>query len=210
MPMNYRRGWICVFLFTLTLINYTDRMALSVSAKPIAAKFGLSSVETGYLLSSFLWTYVLCLIPVGLLVDRLGRKTVNAAGIALWSVATVCTGFAPSYLVMLLTRMVMGMGESTSWPASNRVIREWFPASERGLVNGIFRAGAASGLPTMHLTMERLASGAGDQRFAWQRGDTFSVPCWTRFERAAADARLFSMSDEPLMRFSRFYRFEAD
>jgi MFS family permease len=105
--MNYRRGWICVFLFTLTLINYTDRMALSVSAKPIAAEFGLSSVEMGYLLSSFLWTYVLCLIPGGLLVDRLGSKTVNAAGIALWSVATVCTGFAPSYLVMLLTRMVM-------------------------------------------------------------------------------------------------------
>jgi hypothetical protein len=74
--MNYRRGWICVFLFTLTLINYTDRVALSVSAKPIAAEFGLSPVEMGYLLSSFLWTYVLCLIPVGLLVDRLGSKTV--------------------------------------------------------------------------------------------------------------------------------------
>jgi MFS family permease len=111
---------------------------------------------------------------------------------------------------MRLTRMVMGMGESTSWPASNRVIREWFPGSERGRVNGIFGAGAASGLPTMHLTMEWLASGAGDQRFAWQRGDTFSVPCWTSFERAAADAQLFSMSNEPLMRFSRFYRFEAD
>jgi MFS family permease len=82
MPMNYRRGWICVFLFTLTMINYTDRMALSVSAKPIAAEFGLSSVEMGYLLSSFLWTYVLCLIPGGLLVDRLGSKTVDAADIA--------------------------------------------------------------------------------------------------------------------------------
>ncbi len=52
---------------------------------------------------------------------------------------------------------------------------------------------------------------AGHQRCAWQRGDTFSVPCWTRFEHAAAtDAQLFSMSDVPLMRFSRFYRFEAD
>jgi nitrate/nitrite transporter NarK len=73
--------------------------------------------------------------------------------------------------------MVMGTGESTSGPASNRVIRKWFPASKRGLVNGIFGAGAASGLPTMHLTMKRLASGAGDQRFAWRRGDTFSLPC---------------------------------
>jgi gentisate 1,2-dioxygenase len=52
---------------------------------------------------------------------------------------------------------------------------------------------------------------AGDQRFAWQRGDTFSVPCWTRIEHAAAtDAQLFSMPDGPLMRFSGFYRFEAD
>ena len=90
-------------------------------------------------------------------------------------------------------------------------------------------------MPTMRLTMERLASGActrrqrstanrifccvdgsgetvaGDQRFGWQRGDAFSVPCWTRFEHAATtDAQLFSMSDEPLMRFLRFYRFEAD
>jgi gentisate 1,2-dioxygenase len=41
-------------------------------------------------------------------------------------------------------------------------------------------------------------------------GDTFSVPRWTRFEHAVTtDAQLFSMSDEPLMRFSRFHRFEA-
>jgi gentisate 1,2-dioxygenase len=52
---------------------------------------------------------------------------------------------------------------------------------------------------------------AGDKRLAWQRGDTFAVPCWTKFEHtAAADAQLFSMSDEPLMRFCRFYRFEVD
>ena len=83
--MNIRRAWVCVFLFTLTLINYTDRVALSVAAKPISSEFHLSPVEMGYLLSSFLWTYELRLIPVGLLVDRFGGKAVNAGGIALWS-----------------------------------------------------------------------------------------------------------------------------
>ena len=39
----------------------------------------------------------------------------------------------------------MGMGELTSWPACNRVIREWFPASERGFANAVFGAGAAAG-----------------------------------------------------------------
>lgn len=143
--MNFRRGWVCVFLFTLTTINYADRVALSVAATPIRAEFGLSQVQMGYLLSSFLWTYVLCLIPVGLMVDRFGGKIVNSLGIGLWSAATVLTGFAPNFLFMLGTRMVMGMGESTSWPASNRIIREWFPASERGLANSIFGAGSTAG-----------------------------------------------------------------
>src|ERR1019366_5135763 len=69
---NYRRIWVCAFLFTLTAINYADRVALSVAVTPVAQEFGLSKVEVGYLLSSFLWAYVFCLIPVGLLVDRFG------------------------------------------------------------------------------------------------------------------------------------------
>src|ERR1700722_5568319 len=142
---NHRRIWVCAFLFTLTAINYADRVALSVAATPVAQEFGLSKVAMGYLLSSFLWVYVFCLIPVGLLVDRFGGKIVNACGIGLWSLATVCTGLAPSYLIVMASRVVMGMGESTSWPASNRIIREWFPATERALANAIFGAGAAAG-----------------------------------------------------------------
>jgi MFS family permease len=143
--MHNRRVWICVFLFTLTLINYTDRVALSVAVTPISAEFHLTKVEMGYLLSSFLWMYLICLLPVGLLVDRFGGKVVNAAGIGLWSTATVLTGFSTGFVSMATTRIVMGMGESTSWPACNRVIREWFPSSERGVANAIFGAGAAAG-----------------------------------------------------------------
>jgi MFS family permease len=143
--MNYRRVWVLVFLFTLTTINYADRVALSVAARPISVEFGLSPVQMGYLLSSFLWMYLFCLLPVGLLVDRFGGRIVNAAGIGLWSTATVLTGFTTNFVFMAVTRVVMGMGESTSWPASNRVIREWFPAAERGLANAVFGAGAAAG-----------------------------------------------------------------
>jgi MFS family permease len=46
---------------------------------------------------------------------------------------------------MAMTRIVMGMGESTSWPACNRIIREWFPASERAFANAVFGAGSAAG-----------------------------------------------------------------
>lgn len=143
--MAWRRGWISVFLFTLAMINYIDRVALSVAAKPIAAEFGLSPVAMGYLFSSFLWTYLLCLIPMGILVDRFGSKTVNAAGIALWSAATMLTGAAWNYLALLTTRLAMGVGEASTFPAGGRVVREWIPAGERGVTNAIFMAGTQAG-----------------------------------------------------------------
>jgi MFS family permease len=163
--MNYRRGWVCLFLFLLTTINYADRVALSVAAKPISVEFGLTPVEMGYLLSSFLWMYVVCLVPVGLLVDRVGGKLVNGLGIFLWSTATILTGFAPNFLFMLGSRIVMGMGESTSWPASNRIIREWFPASERGFANAIFGAGAAFGPAAGAIAISAIVA-----TFGWRTG----------------------------------------
>ena len=87
--MSCRRGWICLFLFTLAMINYVDRVALSVASKPIAEEFGLSPVWMGYLFSSFLWTYLICLIPMGILVDRVGTRRLNAT---LWGRARACAG----------------------------------------------------------------------------------------------------------------------
>jgi ACS family glucarate transporter-like MFS transporter len=163
--MNYRRVWVLVFLFTLTTINYADRVALSVAARPISVEFALSPVQMGYLLSSFLWMYLLCLLPVGLLVDRFGGRIVNAAGIGIWSVATVLTGFSTSFVFMATSRVVMGIGESTSWPASNRVIREWFPAAERGLANCVFGAGSAAGPAIGAVAIAAVVS-----RLGWRAG----------------------------------------
>jgi MFS family permease len=143
--MGWRRGWISLFLFSLAMINYVDRVALSVASKPIAQEFGLSPVAMGYLFSSFLWTYLVCLIPMGILVDRLGTKVVNAAGIGVWSAATMMTGFAWNFAALIATRLAMGIGEATTFPAGGRVVREWIPAGERGLTNSIFLAGTQAG-----------------------------------------------------------------
>jgi ACS family glucarate transporter-like MFS transporter len=134
-----------LFLFTLAMINYVDRVALSVASKPIAEEFGLSKVAMGYLFSSFLWTYLLCLLPMGILVDRFGTKALNAAGIAVWSAATMMTGAAWSYGSLIATRLAMGVGEATTFPAGGRVVREWIPAGERGITNSVFLAGTQAG-----------------------------------------------------------------
>ncbi len=143
--MSYRRGWIALLLFALALINYIDRVTLSFAATPIAREYGLSPVLLGYLFSSFLWTYTLFLLPMGLLVDRFGVKWVAGFGLGVWSLATASTGLAGSFPALLSTRLVMGAGEASSNPAGARVIREWLPAGERGLVNAIFNSGSYAG-----------------------------------------------------------------
>ena len=119
-----KRTLIALFLFSLTAINYVDRLALSMAAKPIAAEFHLSPVAMGYLFSSYLWAYVLVSIPMGLLVDRFGSKRVAAFGIAIWSAATACTGLGLNYVMLMASRFVMGGGEAVTNPCGARIVRE--------------------------------------------------------------------------------------
>lgn len=143
--MQKKRVWIALMLFSLAMINYIDRVTLSFAAAAIAKEFSLSPVALGYLFSSFLWTYTVFLIPMGMLVDRFGAKRVAGFGLGLWSAATAATGVAASFPTLLATRLVMGAGEATSNPAGARVIREWIPASERGMTNAIFNSGSYAG-----------------------------------------------------------------
>jgi len=143
--MSYRRGWIAFFLFALAMINYMDRIALSIAAKPIATEFHLSAISMGYLFSSFIWSYALFLLPMGVLIDRYGTKRMAGVGIFVWSAATALTGAASSFGALLMARLVMGAGESSSNPVGAKVIRQWIPASERGVITSLFNSGSYAG-----------------------------------------------------------------
>jgi MFS family permease len=145
MHVAFRRGWVLLFLFSLTTINYLDRVVLSVAAKPIAAEFHLSPVSLGYLFSSFVWTYTVFLIPMGQFVDRFGTRRVAAFGIGIWSLATVLTGAAGAFGPLLASRLAMGAGEASSNPVCAKTVRQWIPARERGVANAIFNAGSFAG-----------------------------------------------------------------
>jgi MFS family permease len=159
--MKNRRVWIFILMFFLATINYVDRVVLSVSATPIAQEFGITPVQMGYLFSSFLWLYVLCLVPMGVIVDKFGTRAVNAAGIGIWSIATGLTAFASGLGMLIGTRILMGVGESTTYPAAGRVIREWIPMKERALFATIFNSGAYFGPAVGGLVLTWLVSAAG-------------------------------------------------
>src|ERR1700739_2102921 len=71
-----KRRYIAMFLFANLFINYMDRATLSVAAPAIANQFRWNPTRMGLLFSSFLWTYWLCLIPWGAMVDRMGARKV--------------------------------------------------------------------------------------------------------------------------------------
>ena len=66
-------------------------LALGVVANRSATNSGLSPVEMGYLFSSFLWTYVICILPIGIMLDRFSARNINSTGIVLWSLAMAAT-----------------------------------------------------------------------------------------------------------------------
>jgi MFS family permease len=144
--MTRRRYWVFFLLFLFNAIAYVDRVNMSVAGKPIAHEFGLSPIALGYLFSSFLWAYVLMMLPGGRLIDRWGTHVVATAATAVWSVAQMATGMVGSFAAMLLTRLGLGVGEAPFAPISYGTVRSWSPYTERGTAIAAISAGSSLGL----------------------------------------------------------------
>jgi len=148
--LGRKRFYIAVFLFFNMLINYIDRVNLSVAAPVVAKHFHWDPAQMGWIFSAYLWTYIICLIPTGTLLDRFGPRRVTAIAIAVWSAAAMLTGAVTNFATMCLARLGLGVGESPTTPLAGQVIRQWFPAKERGFAGAVWHCGghAAPALAT--------------------------------------------------------------
>ena len=78
-----RRRWRIAWLLGIgVLVNYFDRVNLSVSHDSLIAAFGISNIAFGYLSSAYNWTYAACQLPIGVLLDKFGVKRVGRIGIS--------------------------------------------------------------------------------------------------------------------------------
>jgi MFS family permease len=143
--MTHRRYWVYFLLFLFNVICYLDRINMSVAGRSVAQEFGLSPVQLGYLFSSFLWAYVVMMLPSGRAVDTLGAHRLAAIGAAFWSVAQMLSGAATGFGTMILARLALGAGEAPTFPVSYRGVRDWAPYSERGFAVGCIQAGTLFG-----------------------------------------------------------------
>ena len=136
---------LVLLLAVAIFINYVDRGNLATAAPLLKSDLGLSNTQVGFLLSAFYWTYAPMQLLAGWMVERLDVHRVLPAGLALWSVATLLTGFAGSFLVLLALRLLLGLGESVVYPCQSKLFGLRAREHQRGKANGATSAGQALG-----------------------------------------------------------------
>jgi ACS family D-galactonate transporter-like MFS transporter len=153
-----RRRWRIALLLGLgVLVNFFDRINLSVSRDALHASFGLSLVAFGYLSSAFSWTYAAMQMPAGIMLDRLGVRRVGRISAFLWSVASFAAAVAPGLNWFFGARLLLGVSESPTFPANAKALGYWFTREERSLATAITDAAAkfstAVGVPFIGLLL---------------------------------------------------------
>ena len=111
MPPTRVRYWVIVFAVTLAMIQYLDRVSIS-----IRRDLGLTEVQMGWVFSAFALAYAIFDIPGGYLGDWMGPRKVLMRVVVWWSFFTAATGWAWSYASMLVTRFLFGAGEAGCFP----------------------------------------------------------------------------------------------
>jgi MFS family permease len=139
--------WMIVWLlFAASLINYLDRSSISLALPLLSRDLGLGPESKGLLLSAFFWSYALLQIPMGWAADRFNLRWLYFAAFLLWSLGQGLTGFAGSLGVLILFRMLLGVGESIYLPGGTKIVSMLFGPAERGLPCGLFDFGTRMGL----------------------------------------------------------------
>ncbi len=138
----HRRWMIAGILGFGVLINYFDRVNLSVAKNALTKEFGLSNVAFGYLLSAYNWTYAALQLPVGALLDRFGVQSISRIGALIWSLACLGGALAPGAKTFFASRLLLGVGEAPTFPANSKAVGNWFPRNERSLATAIFDSAA--------------------------------------------------------------------
>ena len=139
------RWWIVGLIFLATLVNYIDRLTISVLAPVITHDLGLTNTEFGGILTWFLLAYTISQGLSGKLYDRIGTKRGFVCSIVLWSIAAIAHAFARGLASLSAFRFVLGFGEAGNWPGAAKTVAEWFPIRERAFGMAIFNSGAAIG-----------------------------------------------------------------
>lgn len=134
-----------LILTLINLLNYLDRQVLFPLFGHLKAEFNLTDYHLGVLATVFIVIHSLAVFPLGVLADRVSRKTIIAIGVAFWSLASFASGLVHSFKGLLGIRSLVGIGEASYAPAAVAMITDNFPDEMNSRVQGIFNIGMLIG-----------------------------------------------------------------
>lgn len=139
-------GYVLAMSFAINVFNIADRQVLGIVLQPLKIEFALSDLQLG-LLSGLVFTVVYATlgIPLGSLADRVSRRNIIAACLALWSGMTVLCGMAKNVTHLVLARMGVALGESGFSPSIQSMLSDYFPPTKRASVLAIWGLGSPVG-----------------------------------------------------------------
>lgn len=154
----HSKRWPIAFLLAFgVIVNFFDRINLSVSQESLHASFGLTLISFGYLSSAFSWSYAAMQVPAGILLDRFGVRRIGRISALLWSVASFCAALSTGLTQLFAARLLLGVAESPTFPANAKAIGQWFPERERSLAISVTDAAAklssAIGVPLIGILL---------------------------------------------------------
>jgi len=162
--------YVLLVMVGINFLNYMDRYVGAAASPLIQKEFGLSDTQVGFLGSAFLLVYAVAALPFGFWADRGIRKNVVAVGVAIWSVATLFTGFARNFVQLFLSRAVLGIGEAGYYPAGTSLLSDYFPKEQRGRTMSIWGAGSAFGI-----AVGFAGGGYVAEKFGWRSAFFFAA-----------------------------------
>lgn len=132
-------------LLPVTFVMSLDRTAMTVAAPAVQKAHDFSLTEMSVILTAFAWAYALFQVTGGWLAQRFGpRRTLALAGVW-WSVFTFVTPYGSVFLVFVVLRILLGLGQAADWPSSVLTLGRWFPKSEQSRGNSLLLAGLYAG-----------------------------------------------------------------
>lgn len=144
-PVNVP-GYLLGVLTVGNVLSYTDRAVLAVLVQPIQNELHIDDAQTGLLTGiAFALFYGFVAMPVGWLADRYSRPRILVAGITVWSLATILSGFARNFTMLLLCRIGVGAGEAGNSPTSHALIADTFDRAAAPTAFAVFAFGSTIG-----------------------------------------------------------------
>src|SRR5438067_11027259 len=163
-----RVAFTLAVLLGVNTMNFFDRQILPAVQEKIRHEWHLSDSELGWLGTAFILLYAVVGLPLGRLADVGPRKWVLVAGVGLWSLMTLGSGFAWSFWSLFVLRLLVGVGEASCAPTASSLIGDLVPPQRRARAMGLFMVGLPLGLALSFLVSSTIA-----EHGSWQ--DAFLV-----------------------------------